>query len=90
MIVYKHGSVEYLKAEVTSSEELDAQVVSIHLAGVEYPADWLGDPGLVRMAQTTSPVTISTISAGVHEMDVEVHDTPEVPLFSAGYVSIQD
>jgi len=86
--VYLVGSVEFLKVEVTSTETLNTQPVSIHFDGTEYPAEWVGDVGTTRLARTTNVVTIDQ-EPGVYSLVAEWHDASETPLIRGGYVSVQ-
>lgn len=87
--VYLIGSVEYVKASVTSSDSLSAQPVTIWIDGTEHAAVWEGSAGTTRICRTSSAIDFTSWEPDLYSMQVEVTDSPEIPLIPAGYISVQ-
>lgn len=82
------GSVEYLKAQVTSDEALtSADTVEIKVGGTWRTAEWVGSEGLTRVARVL--VDFADISVGSHQVYVRLTDSDEVPLLDAGRIAVE-
>ena len=85
------GSVEYLFADVTADQTLDAQPVEIGVGrtvdtAAWEAATWLGDAGTTRTARI---LLDGTLEVGKHLVFVRVTDNPEVPIVKAGVLRIK-
>lgn len=83
------GSIEFLKASITSDVELNAQTVQISIDGKAtwLPAVWVGTVGTTRTARTSSVVTWST--RGSFFVFAKIGDNPESPIVKCGRVDVK-
>lgn len=88
---YLVGSTEYVIADVTGDVVLNTQVVTIVIDGTEHPATWMGTQGTSRSCRTTDPIEFADPLwvDDLYEIAVRYVDSPEEPLFSAGYIRVK-
>lgn len=84
------ASDEFLGVRVTANVALDQPVlIGIRSVGAEttwYEAEWVGDPGMVRIARIfvgPNPAATVQLDRGRHRVGVKVDDHPEAPTAEA-------
>lgn len=86
------GTVQYLRANLTANDVLDAQPVEFSLDRTTWYAGlWAGDPGTTRTAEILlGGPDFPTPQAGrTYEIFVRITDNPEIPIMSVGLVQIR-
>lgn len=89
-VLYR-GATEYVEASVTSDVTLDTQPVAFSFDGgtTWTAAAWTGSPALTRTARLLVVASTTFTTPGIYTLLVKVTDSPEVPVISAGGVTVR-